>query len=66
MSHQLDALQASVLRLRGIAERLDPAQLEQPAYPAEWTVADVLSHIGSGAVVLGRRLDDSIAGAEPD
>ena len=29
---------------------LDDAQLESQSYAAEWTVADVLSHLGSGAV----------------
>jgi uncharacterized protein (TIGR03083 family) len=41
-------------------EPLSDVQLDEPAYPAEWTVADVLSHIGSGAVIMLRRLDDIV------
>ena len=64
MTQQLDALRASVARLRTMVEGLDPGQLEVPAYPTEWTVADVLSHLGSGAVILERRFDDAVAGTE--
>jgi uncharacterized protein (TIGR03083 family) len=63
MTDDVDVLRASVERLHGIVEALDPAQLEMPAYPAKWTIADVLSHLGSGAVILQRRLEDTIAGS---
>jgi uncharacterized protein (TIGR03083 family) len=53
----LTALQASVDHLRDLVSHLDDRQLEQPAYPSEWTIADVLSHIGSSAVILERRFD---------
>ena len=33
----------------------DGRQLDEPAYPSEWSIADVLSHIGSGAVIMQRR-----------
>jgi uncharacterized protein (TIGR03083 family) len=67
MNDQLNALLDSAERLRGIAERLTPDQLRSPAYPSEWTVADVLSHLGSGAVIMQRRLDDALAGHDvPD
>ena len=62
MAEQLDVLRASVARLRTMVEGLDPGQLEVPAYPTEWTVADVLSHVGSGAVILERRFDDAVTG----
>ena len=62
MSDNLDALAGSVSRLHAVVEGLDPVQLTASAYPAEWSVADVLSHIGSGAVILLRRLDDTLAG----
>ena len=62
MSERLEALQRSVDRLRTVVDGLDGGQLETPAYPAEWTVADTLSHLGSGAVILHRRLDDTLAG----
>lgn len=64
MTDQLEVLRTSVARLRGTVEGLDPGQLAAPAYPAEWTIADVLSHLGSGAVILQRRFDDAVAGRE--
>ncbi len=63
MTDHVDVLRASVGRLRGIVEGLEPAQLEMQAYPTKWTIADVLSHIGSGAEILHRRFDDAIAGS---
>jgi len=58
----LDALTGSVDRLHALVDGLDPDQLTASAYPTEWSVADVLSHLGSGAVILLRRLDDTLAG----
>jgi hypothetical protein len=54
MTDQLEVLRTSVARLGATVERLGPGQLAAPAYPAEWTIADVLSHLGSGAVILQR------------
>jgi uncharacterized protein (TIGR03083 family) len=58
----LRALEASADRLRALVLPLDDAALEQSAYPTEWTIADVLSHLGSGAVIQQRRLEDALAG----
>jgi uncharacterized protein (TIGR03083 family) len=67
VSELTDALRTSVDRLRELVEGMDDAQLGAPAYPSQWTEADVLSHIGSGAVIMRRRLDDSLAGEDtPD
>jgi uncharacterized protein (TIGR03083 family) len=55
-------LDASVSRLRAVAEPLTSDQLRHQAYPTEWTIADVLSHLGSGAVILRRRIEDAAAG----
>ena len=67
MTPHLEALRASVARLGDIVEPLDDAQLEQQAYPTEWRIADVLSHLGSGAVIMTRRIDEGLAGrALPD
>ena len=62
MTAHLEPLRASVARLRDIVESLDEAQLEQQAYPTEWRIADVLSHVGSGAVIMSRRVEDGLAG----
>jgi uncharacterized protein (TIGR03083 family) len=64
MTDDVAVLQTSVGRLRGIVERLDRNKLEEQAFPTEWTIADVLSHLGSGAVILQRRFDDAVAGSE--
>jgi uncharacterized protein (TIGR03083 family) len=58
----IDALRTSVRRLRGIVEPLDSDAIAQSAYPSEWTIAQVMSHLGSGAVILQRRLEDALAG----
>ena len=62
MNAHLQALQESSARLRDLVEPLDGTQLEAAAYPSEWTIADVLSHLGSGAVIFQRRLEDVLAG----
>src|SRR3954469_1137500 len=63
----IDALRSSVARLRTVASSVSEKGLTAPAYPAEWSIADVLSHLGSGAVIMQRRLEDSLAGAStPD
>src|SRR4051794_8750979 len=60
-------LRASSDRLRTLVEPLDDAALERSAYPSEWSIADVLSHIGSGAVIMQRRVQDALAGNDlPD
>src|SRR4051794_18860015 len=61
------ALRSSVERLHGLAEAMSEEELTTGAYPAEWTVAQVLSHLGSGAVITQRRLEDALAGQDtPD
>jgi uncharacterized protein (TIGR03083 family) len=64
MTKPLDALRISAARLRSVITSLSEAQLVAPAYPADWTIAHVLSHLGSGAVILTRRLADAVAGRE--
>jgi uncharacterized protein (TIGR03083 family) len=58
----VDALRSSVARLRDAVAPMSDADLTGRAYPSGWSIADVLSHIGSGAVILQRRLDDTLAG----
>ena len=67
MDNPLGALRASVGRLNELVAGLDDAQLESQSYDTEWSVAQVLSHLGSGAVIMRRRLEDIRAGREtPD
>ncbi|CAA9231174.1 MAG: hypothetical protein AVDCRST_MAG50-1080 [uncultured Acidimicrobiales bacterium] len=62
MDERLSALRTSVIRLRYLAGSLGESDLTRAAYPSEWTVADVLSHLGSGAVIMRRRLEDGLTG----
>jgi uncharacterized protein (TIGR03083 family) len=60
----VDALRSSVERLYGLASPMSEEELTTGAYPSEWTVAQVLSHLGSGAVITKRRLEDALAGQD--
>ena len=60
----LEALRSSVARLHDLTAGLDEDQLIGRAYPSEWCIADVVSHLGSGAVITSRRLDDTLADRE--
>jgi uncharacterized protein (TIGR03083 family) len=64
MPEPIDALRVSVSRLREIVEPLDDDALTESAYPTEWTIADVLSHLGSAAAIMQRRLEDGLAGRD--
>jgi uncharacterized protein (TIGR03083 family) len=64
MDVSLNALRTSVERLRATATALDDAQLVGASYCREWTIADVLSHIGSGAVIMRRGLQDALDGTQ--
>jgi len=66
MSDRLKVLRASVKHLEDVASRIDPADYASPAFPSEWTIADIFSHLGSGAVIGERRFEDSITGRESD
>jgi len=58
------ALRASVNRLHQMVIAMSDDELARPAYPTEWSIADVLSHLGSGAVISKRRLDDTVNGRD--
>ncbi len=67
MVASLSVLRASAERLRSTTTALDDAQLVGASYCNEWTIADVLSHLGSGAVIMQQGLQDARAGTEtPD
>jgi uncharacterized protein (TIGR03083 family) len=63
MEDSLGPLHASVDRLHDLVRELDEPQLESPSYCDEWSVADVLSHLGSVAVILRRRVAAALDGA---
>ncbi|MCU1455682.1 MAG: hypothetical protein JWN46_3828 [Acidimicrobiales bacterium] len=58
----LAALRASSDRLSALVGRLTPEQLRSGSYASEWTIADVLSHLGSGGEIMRRRLEAVLAG----
>lgn len=66
MSERLEALRASVAHLRSLSARLGPDDYTRPAYPEEWAIADTFSHLGSGAVIAARSLEEGVAGRDRD
>jgi uncharacterized protein (TIGR03083 family) len=60
--NSLAALRQSVDRLHGLVAPMGDKQLEAQAYPTEWRVADVLSHIGSAGVIMQERLARGLRG----
>ena len=61
----ISALRNSRSRLAALVEPLSPAQVAGPSYASEWTIAQVLSHLGSGAEVFGMFLDAGLTGGDP-
>ena len=51
------ALRASHERLAALVEPLTPDQVTAQAYPIEWSIAQVMSHLGSGAEIMGHNLE---------
>jgi uncharacterized protein (TIGR03083 family) len=64
-SEPIAALRASHDRLHAIASPLGPDEVRRSAYPSEWSVAKVLSHLGSGAQIMELIVEAGVAGAEP-
>src|SRR5580704_6412470 len=61
----ISALRHSHDRLRAAVEPLDVGQLEQLSYASEWSIAQVLSHLGSQAEIFGLLLDAGLSGQDP-
>jgi uncharacterized protein (TIGR03083 family) len=59
------AVRASHDRLAGIVAGLDGDGLRAPSYDTEWSVADVLSHLGSGAEIFSLYLEAGVTGGDP-
>lgn len=58
-------LRASHERLRTLVASLSPTDLGVQSYATEWTVAPVLSHLGSQAEIFGMFLDAGLRGQQP-
>jgi uncharacterized protein (TIGR03083 family) len=61
----VNALRASHERLSGIVAGLDSDGLRAQSYDTEWSIADVLSHLGSGAEIHMLTLNAGAAGGAP-
>jgi uncharacterized protein (TIGR03083 family) len=59
------ALRRSHDALRASVEPLDETRLRRQSYASEWSIAQVLSHLGSGAEIFGLFLDAGLRGTEP-
>ena len=61
----IDALRGSQQRLASLVGTLTPEQLRGQSYDTEWSIAQVLSHLGSQAEIAQAGLDRVLAGADP-
>jgi len=61
----IQALRHSHDVLRAAAEPLTEDQLRQRSYASEWSIAQVLSHLGSQAEIFGLFLDAGLTGQDP-
>jgi uncharacterized protein (TIGR03083 family) len=61
----IGALRHSHDRLQALVGPLDLGQLEQGSYASEWSIAQVLSHLGSGAEIFGMFLEAGLTGQDP-
>src|SRR5260370_2444984 len=60
----IGALRHSHDRLQALVGPLGQDQLEQRSYASEWSIAQVLSHLGSGAQIFGLFLHAGLAGPD--
>lgn len=59
------ALRSGHDELSTMVRRLDPGDLTHPTAASEWDVSQVLSHLGSGAVIGLAALDAALTGGDP-
>jgi uncharacterized protein (TIGR03083 family) len=59
----IDALQSGHDDLAGLMSTLTPEQLTGPSGASEWDISQVLSHLGSGAVITKAGLEGVLSGA---
>ncbi|MGH3123961.1 MAG: maleylpyruvate isomerase N-terminal domain-containing protein, partial [Streptosporangiaceae bacterium] len=58
----IGVLRNSHERLAGLVRPLTPEHLRAPSYDTDWTIAQVLSHLGSGAEIATLSLAASLGG----
>jgi uncharacterized protein (TIGR03083 family) len=66
MSKPLPVLRTSVEHLRSVIEGASNLDPNASAFPTEWSIADTMSHIGSGAVILKQNFENVVNGSESD
>ncbi len=62
MAELLATVESSVARLASLVQGLAPEQLKDQSYASQWSIADVLSHLGAGAVIMRRGIDAAGSG----
>ena len=60
----LRTLRSSQQRLATLVDGLGEVDLERPSYDSGWSIADVLSHLGSQAEIFLRFVDSGLDGTE--
>jgi uncharacterized protein (TIGR03083 family) len=61
----INALRGSQERLRNLVEPLSDTEIRLPSYASEWSIAQVLSHLGSQAEIFSGFLDAGLSGGDP-
>src|SRR5215467_4942779 len=61
----IQALRRSHDALRALVQQFDAGQLDQQSYAPDWSIAQVLSHLGSQAEIFELFLDAALSGAKP-
>jgi uncharacterized protein (TIGR03083 family) len=61
----IQALRHSHETLQAVAGPLGPGQLERRSYASQWSITQVLSHLGSQAEIFSLLLDAGLAGQDP-
>ncbi|MDQ2810562.1 MAG: maleylpyruvate isomerase family mycothiol-dependent enzyme [Actinomycetota bacterium] len=61
----ISALRHSHDLLQSVVEPLNLDQVEQRSYASEWSIAQVLSHLGSQSEIFGLFLDAGLSGQDP-
>ncbi|MEP7203110.1 MAG: maleylpyruvate isomerase family mycothiol-dependent enzyme [Ilumatobacteraceae bacterium] len=61
MADRLETLESSTSRLASLVQGLAPEQLNDQSYATKWRFTDVLSHLGSGAIIVRRGVDATVS-----
>jgi uncharacterized protein (TIGR03083 family) len=59
----MSALRGSQQRLAAMVTPMSAAAVESPSYDSEWSIAQVMSHLGSGAEIFALFIDAGLTGS---